>query len=272
MEFAVKELIRNRSSVRTYDGRALAVSDRKKMEEFIREETNPFGVPVEFFLLNKNEHGLSSVVLTGEDLWMAAKVKKVPRHEIAWGYSFEEACLYAQSLGIGTVMLAASLSRQAFQDAIRVQDDEIMPAASPLGYPAEKRSVRDALMRKALKADDRIPFAQTFFLGSFRRPMNPEEAGVFGEALELMRRAPSAGNAQPWRAVVDGDAVHFYECHTMKENSLGDIQKVDVGIALCHFDLVMRENGQEGTFASEDPGLETPEKTEYLISYQRKVN
>lgn len=271
MTFPVKELIRNRQSVRSFDGRALAVEDRRKMEEYLKNETNPFGIPVEFFLLNKDEHGLSSVVLTGEDLWMAAKVKKVPRHEIAWGYSFEKACLYAQSLGIGTVMLAASLSRQAFQDAIRVQDDEVMPAASPLGYPAEKRSVRESLMRKALKADDRIPFVQTFFLGSFRRPMDREEAGAFGEALELMRWAPSAGNAQPWRAVVDGDAVHFYEKHTMKENPLGDIQKCDVGNALCHFDLVMQENGHEGIFEEKDPGLDLPEKTEYIISY-RKVS
>lgn len=272
MEFNVKELIRNRSSVRSYDGRALTVEDREKMEEFVAQVTNPFDVPVEFYLLNKDEHGLSSVVLTGEDLWMAAKVKKVPRHEMAWGYSFEKACLYAQSLSIGTVMLAASLSRKAFQDAIGVQADEIMPAASPLGYPAEKRSVRETLMRKALKADDRIAFGKTFFLGSFQRSLTKEEAGVFGEALELMRWAPSAGNAQPWRAVVDGDTVHFYECHTMKENTLGDVQKADVGIALCHFDMVMQENGQEGAFVEEDPGLEMPEKTEYLISYRRKAD
>ena len=271
MTFPVKELIRNRQSARTYDGKALAMTDRKRMEEYLKDVANPFGIPVEFSMLEKDAYGLSSVVLTGEDLWMAAKVKKVPRHEIAWGYSFEKACLYAQSLGIGTVILAASLSRQAFQDAIRVQDDEIMPAASPLGYPAEKRSVRDSLMRKALKADDRSPFVQTFFRDSFRHPMNREEAGPFGEALDLMRWAPSAGNAQPWRAVVDGDAVHFYEKHTMKENSLGDVQKCDVGIALCHFDLVMQENGHEGSFEEKDPGLELPEKTEYIISY-RKVS
>ena len=36
----------------------------------------------------------------------------------AYGYCFEEACLYAESMGIGTVMLAASLSRQTFEKAM----------------------------------------------------------------------------------------------------------------------------------------------------------
>ena len=71
----------------------------------------------------------------------AAKVKRVPQCELACGYSFEEACLYALSLGIGTVMLAASLNRSAFEKAIEVGADEVMPVASPLGYPSEKKSL-----------------------------------------------------------------------------------------------------------------------------------
>ena len=177
-------------------------------------------------------------------------------------------CLFAESLGLGTVMLAASLNRKAFEEAIGVKGGEVMPVASPIGYPADKRSIRESLMRKGLKADDRKPFGDLFFDGSFEKGISKADAGVFGEALEMARWAPSAANGQPWRAVVDGDKVHFYERKSMKENALGDIQKVDVGIALAHFDLVMKEEGKTETFISADPGLALPDKTEYVITYQ----
>ena len=97
------------------------------------------------------------------------KVKREEHFEIAFGYSFEKACLFARSLGIGTVMLAASLSRSA------------------------------------------------------------------------------------------------------KDTALGDIQKVDVGIALCHFDLVMAESGFSGKFLFKDPQINVPDNVYYITSYERIV-
>ena len=86
----------------------------------------------------------------------------------------------------------------------------------------------------------------------------------------MVRLAPSAGNKQPWRAVVCGDRVHFYEKKTksMSNNSLGDIQKVDVGIALAHFDLVLKEAGTDGRFMVEDPGFKVDDLMEYIITYE----
>ena len=267
MQKSVKDLIRSRTSVRTFTGEPLSADDRKKLEEYIAAETNPFNVPIEFRLLDVKEYGLSSPVIVGADMYLAAKVERAGNYELAFGYSFENACLYALSLGIGTVMLAASLSRKAFEQAMDVRADEVLPVASPVGYPAEKKSIRESLMRKGLKADDRKPFDTLFFAETFENPLSKEDGGIFSEALEMARWAPSAGNQQPWRAVVSGTEVHFYEKRSMKESALGDIQKVDVGIALCHFDLVMQEEGKQGSFHFEDPGISTPEDTCYMISY-----
>ena len=57
-------------------------------------------------------------------------------------------------------------------------------------------------MRKGLRADDRKPFDSIFFDKTFNHGLKKEDAGVFADALEAARRAPSAGNQQPWRAVV----------------------------------------------------------------------
>lgn len=269
MTFSAKDMIRQRKSVRTFDGMSLSDADRKKLEDYINTLTNPFDVPVEFRLLDAKEHNLSSPVIVGENAYLAAKVKREGRYEIAYGYSFEKVCLYALSLGIGTVMLAASLSRSTFEQAMDVKSDEVLPVGSPVGYPSEKRSIRENLMRKGLKADDRIPFGELYFEGTFGRGLTKEAAGDFAEALEMARLSPSAGNKQPWRAVIDGDKVHFYEKKSMKDSPLGDIQKVDVGIALAHFDMTMEENGLAGSFSFEDPGIKAPAETHYIVTYER---
>ncbi len=269
MSFPVKELIRSRKSIRSFENRPLTESDHAALEKYLQNSLNPFGVPVAFRLLEVSEHHLSSPVIIGASQYMAAKVSRQQHFEIAYGYSFESACLYAGSLGIGTVMLAASLSRAAFEKAMDVQANEVMPVASPVGYPAAKRSLRESVMRKALKADDRIPFEQLWFDGNFGAGLKKERAGVFAEPLEMARWAPSAVNKQPWRAVVIGDVVHFCEEKTMKDNALGDIQKVDVGIALAHFDLTLQEEGHEGRFFDADPGLPHAENLHYIISFER---
>ncbi|MBR1478256.1 MAG: nitroreductase [Lachnospiraceae bacterium] len=269
MTFSAKKMIKQRKSVRTFDGKTLSDEDRKNLENYIHVLTNPFEVPVEFCLLDAKEHQLSSPVIVGEHTYLAAKVKREEHFEIAFGYSFEKACLYARSLGIGTVMLAASLSRSAFEKAMNVQEDEVLPVASPVGYPAEKGSIRENLMRKGLRADERIAFDELFFAGSFDKALTKEAAGEYTEALEMARLSPSATNKQPWRAVVDGNKVYFYEQKSIKDSILGDIQKVDVGIALCHFDLVMEENGVSGRFLFEDPQIKAPENVYYIASYER---
>ena len=84
----------------------------------------------------------------------------------------------------------------------------------------------------------------------------------------MVRLAPSAVNKQPWRAVVCGSTVHFYE-----KRSKGfitaqgwDVQKIDMGIALCHFVCGLEERGRPYSFAFDEPGLEHGADTAYIAS------
>ena len=70
---SVLETIKGRRSVRTFDGRAVSQEDREKLEQFISGISNPFGIPVEFILLDAGKYGLSSPVITGEKLYVAGK-------------------------------------------------------------------------------------------------------------------------------------------------------------------------------------------------------
>lgn len=64
-------------------------------------------------------------------------------------------------------MLTVALSRTSFETAMQVAADEVLHCASPVGYPAQKMSVREFLMRKGIKADQRLPFDILYFRGSF---------------------------------------------------------------------------------------------------------
>ena len=77
----------------------------------------------------------------------------------------------------------------------------------------------------------------------------------------MVRLAPSAVNRQPWRVVREGTDYHFYLKHDKGyvSSATGDLQKVDMGIALCHF-----MNGTDGSFRLADPGITTEAGTEYI--------
>jgi hypothetical protein len=72
--------------------------------------------------------------------------------------------------------------------------DEMMPCATPIGYPAESMSIREKMMRAGIKAYQRKPFGELFFDGDFDTPLSAEKAGSLAKPLEMVRLAPSAVN------------------------------------------------------------------------------
>ena len=125
-------------------------------------------------------------------------------------------------------------------------------------------------MRKAIKADERMPFEALFFDGSFDTPLKKEKAENFAEPLEMVRLAPSAVNKQPWRVVMTDHAAHFYLQRSRGFSSDGkfDMQKIDMGIALCHFALAAKESGLNIHFVQEEPNLAADSEKEYIASFQ----
>lgn len=265
----IAELVRGRRSVRIFDGQEVSKEDRKKLASYVGKIENPYGIPVSFKLLDGKKQSLPCPVVSGTDLYVGAKVPRVPHMEEAFGYSFEMLVLYAQSMGIGTVWVGGTMDRVAFERAMELQGDERMPCVSPLGYPAAKMSIRESMMRKAIKADRRKLFEELFFDGTFDKPLTKEKAGRLAEPLEMVRVAPSAANKQPWRAVSDQNGVHFYvkKSKGFVSEAVGNMQKVDLGIALCHFELSAKENGINVCFGMDDPGITARADMEYIASY-----
>ncbi|MBQ9644137.1 MAG: nitroreductase family protein [Lachnospiraceae bacterium] len=261
-------VIRGRKSVRSFDGNPLRSEDREKLEQTAAAITNPFGIPVRFVFLDAAENGLSSPVLTGEKMYVAGIVEKKPYADVAFGYALEQLVLTAWSMGIGTTWIGGTMKRELFEKAAGVQAGEMMPCMSPLGYPAKKKSVKETLMRKGVGADNRLPAEKLFFQDSFDQPLSGQQAAELGDLIEMVRWAPSAVNKQPWRVVIRDGQAHFYEKKDKGYvgEATGDLQKIDVGIALSHFVMGLKEQNRQPEVMISDPGIQTPENTEYIAS------
>ena len=130
-------------------------------------------------------------------------------------------------------------------------------------------SLKETVMRKAIGADGRLPFEEIFFDRAFDSSLTKEKAGKLFLPLEMVRWAPSAVNKQPWRALVDGDCIHFYlkRSKGFASSDVLDMQRIDLGIALCHFDLAAKELGLTPEFALSDPSIPDSDLT-YIASYR----
>ena len=261
-------LINERKSVRTFDGSEITPSVREDILSYAHSIKTPYEQDIEIRILDNGVHGLSSPVIVGTDTYIGGKMKRAVHAEEAFGYYFEQLVLYIQSLGLGTTWIGGTMDRKAFEDAMEIADGEVMPCVTPIGTPADKRSLREIMMRKGIKADSRKNFEELFFDGSAGTPLSEGRYPELTEILEAVRLAPSAVNRQPWRVIINESGAHFYLRHDKGyiDKTGWDMQKIDMGIALCHFGLCAEANGIETRFSLEDPNLNAG-GLEYIASY-----
>lgn len=276
-ELPIDEVVKKRYSVRTYDEKDIPEETIQKIEQFMSSLDNPFHVPVKFKLLHtkeaSNEKKLGTYgMIKGARDYIGSVIPKVENNLEALGYTFEKLILYLTSIGIGTCWLGGTFNKGEFAKALQIAEGELFPAITPIGYAKDNKRIMESLTRFAIKADKKKSFEALFFDKDFTKPLSKEGAGVYAEPLEFLRLGPSASNKQPWRAVKDGDNIHFYEVKTPGySEKLGyDIQRVDIGIALCHFHLGALEKNLSGEIKKVNPDIKTPGLTDYIYSWIAK--
>jgi nitroreductase len=280
---SIIETIKMRRSCRTYDSRAIDVERRTLFEQFLTANTaGPFGSAIRFILsdfsqVNKGEMKIPGTygVIQGAPHFIIGAVKKNHMAMEDYGYAMEKNILYATELGLETCWLGGTFQRSGFARYLDLKEEELLPAISPLGYGKEKKSLTDRVFRYIASSDKRKPWEQLFFLDNLETPLERAAAGGFSEVLESLRAGPSASNRQPWRIVKDKDSerFHFFIRRTPGYGRLiGEIslQNIDMGIAMCHFELSARELGLQGQWVkSPPPGLErVGAGMEYIVTWR----
>ncbi len=270
----IEETIKKRVSVRTYSDKPVTYEIKVEIQSYIDTLSNPFGVDVGFRLMKSDAASSSAKlgtygIIKGARHYIGATVRNEAFGLEALGYEFEKLVLYITGLGLGTCWLGGTFNRGAFEKAIDVKQGEIFPAVSPFGYPADKRSLADKMLRNVSKGDSRKSFSELFFDKDFSIPLSQTAAGEYYLPLEMVRLAPSASNKQPWRIIKDNNIYHFceYKAPGYSKPFSYDIQRLDMGIAACHFHLTALEKGLKGEFRKMPEHLKLPENVIYVFSW-----
>lgn len=278
INFSIEESVKKRYSVRNYKEQEVELDKRKAIESFINSLDNPFGKKVNFHYLDnremKDEEKLGTYgVIKGAMQYIGTTIKLEPMALEALGYELEAVILYLAHLELGTCWLGGTFNRKGFAKAMNIEEDEIFPIITPYGYAATKKHMKEIVMRKMIKADQRKEWNQLFYINDFQTPLTKEKAGDLEVPLEIVRLGPSASNKQPWRILIKDNACHFYEYKQpgYSDSFPYDIQRVDMGIAAAHFDFSVKEKGLKGYFDTEcEPELELPDHMEYVFSWIRE--
>ena len=270
----IEKVIRTRKSIRTFVGIDIEAEKKKLIIDFMQANSvGIFGNKVDFFWIDGDSDEFKDVklgtygVISGTKSFIAGKIKDSEKNFEDFGYCMEKLILYCAQLDIGTCWLGGTYNKTSFSTSIDLQEDEFIPAVTPVGYFGARKRIIDKLFRHAAGSDNRKPFDELFFSETFSQQLTEKERSTYGFFLEMVRLAPSASNKQPWRIVLVNNVFYFYLKRTPKYKSKfmqSDLQRVDIGISMSHFDLALSEKNVKHRWIVEDPGLEMDELTEYV--------
>jgi nitroreductase len=263
---SIIETIQKRRSVRTYTGEPLRNEHIAQIKEYINRLQAPFGINARIELISVNSDNKPIKLGTygwikGACDYLVLVYEAMPFAETAAAYLFEQVILFCTDLGLGTCWLGGSFSRSDFKKQVRFNVNEKLKIVSPVGYLSDrKRFLEQYIVRADKNHASRKPFGELFFDKNFDYPLSEAYAGVYLKPLEMVRLAPSANNKQEWRVLLDDNALHFYK----KPYPFFD--SIDIGIALCHFELSCKELGIKGKY-KQLKVFPTNNNVNYVISW-----
>lgn len=132
------------------------------------------------------------------------------------GFMFQQLDLYIQSRGLGVCWLG--MGKLSTQGIVETKSDDDLQFVMMLAFGEPKG--------ESLRAST----------GEFKRKSLVDISDKEDERLELARLAPSSVNSQPWYFIHEGGTIHTY-CALqgfLKAKTLGDMNQIDIGIALAH--------------------------------------
>lgn len=270
-EYTQFELIKLRKSERNFSSKDI---DNGELQSIIKDINNfkgPFedSIRVELIVNDKNsstnDEKLGTYgVIKGAKYYLATIADRKKESLFELGYVLEKAILYLLEKNLGTCWLGGTFKRSQFGEKLSFSGDEYLPIVIPFGYMKEKKSITDRVVRLVASSDKRKSWDELFFDESIENPLSRDASGEYEKAFEAVRLGPSASNKQPWRIIKTRDGFEFYLKPTQgySDKLSYNIQEVDIGIAMCHFELVAKEEGSDGCW---EIGLEDTLNKDDLI-------
>jgi hypothetical protein len=253
--------------------------DHQKLNDFLLTNVRgPFGNRVRFQIIDLAAREKDEIktlgaygFIKGASVFIVGAVTKGDWAMEDYGYCMEKNILAATYLGLGTCWLGGTFNRSASASKLGKREDEVIPAITPVGYPKDRKSIMDSAIRFFAKSHSRKAWEELFFCGDIRNPLERGIAGAYALPLECVRIGPSATNRQPWRVVKEkvDNIFYFYLRRTpgyAERYPEVSLQDVDMGIAICHFEVALQEMGRKGSW-QRVPVAPPQRGLEYIVSW-----
>lgn len=271
----MRDAIKKRVSTRTYLEEHITKNEIKLITCILDKYNNipgPFGntFTYTFSVNNNKEPGGKKIgtygIIKNAQAFIGGLSKNNRESIIDFGYIFEYIILELTKMELGTCWMGGTFSRKGYQKILK--DDEIIPAITPVGHIASRKTLIERVFRTGANSDNRLDYSELFMRYDNDEPLIFDNSNSILSSLELVRLGPSASNKQPWRILVDNNDVHFYIKRTPKYigNRLGyDIQALDIGIALSHFEVGLKFHHIKYQFVREKHLIDK-KNLEYVIT------
>ncbi len=269
-------LMEKRHSCRDFERRDLDDRDLRLLEEASGKLTGTsFDGPVHFSVLPQTAEGVFKFGSYGTVRNPAAilfgSTGDDPLALVGYGYLLEQIVLFAEYLELATCWLGF-YRRRSLERALDLPANFAIPAVCVAGYRSDRRSAYGAIAGSVGSRRRRKKASEIFFRDTFSNAFDSTYDKEMTNALEMVRIAPSSGNLQPWRLIVSGSDVHFYTDFSQTYGGLmrRSLKCVDTGIAMCHFDLALREQGVTGGWIVQEPDIDgVPASVSYAATWKR---
>ena len=276
---SILDIIQKRHSVRSYSDREIEKNKIIELQQYFNSNRKgPFGSSVRFQLVNASSYNEDELkkfgtygMIRGARSYIVGTVLPNDYALEDFGYCMEKNILRAIGLGLGTCWLGGSLNRRTFAETMGIRKDEIIAAVTPVGYPepGSKGTLVSRMIVFGIGSKKRKAFEDIFY-NTDGKPLTSKNCENYTAALEAVRLGPSAGNLQPWRIVKENDKFnfHFYMEENTAYNKSRDVhlQNIDMGIAMCHFELAAKELNLKGKWEIDKPLIDM-NRLKYTVSW-----
>ncbi len=265
------EAMMTRHSVRSFSNESLY--QKRELIDQIRQESikGPLGHPIELLRvspLDLKKQGIGNLatfgVITGSADYLFGIISDSRAGHVNYGYSLEKVAITLCKNGIGTCWLGGTFKKLRLESLYLMKGKRSIPAVLAIGLPTASESVIGKVVKLATRPADHKPLSELVFDRDFQHSLVLKPGSRWETIFTCVQRAPSARNAKPWRILKEYNQYHFY-LETREET---DLNRIDMGIAICHFDLARMELGIEGRWRVRH-SLEDPEHR-YFITFVRE--
>lgn len=209
----IKNMIYSRKSFRSYSTEELDVNTLRQIEEFIKNARRLYPEEKLFWEIIGPEK-IKCIQPWRAPHNIAIYAERKTEALVNLGFVFQQVDLYLQSIGLGSCWLG--LGKLVNDAGEEFTDHSGLSCVMMMAFGKSEEKYRDST-------------------DEFKRKTLAEISDREDKKLEPARLAPSAINGQPWYFVHGDNVIHTYCSERFfRKQFLGDMNKMDVGIALAH--------------------------------------